>query len=221
MKKHIIFIVFICGALLLPSIMSFKELRKDKNVMDYFLNPELGNINYRTYQSTNGLTPRIILKQIITENNDIKNGIQMEYIFMTGDSTPIYSGIENISKNEIEVLQQYLYINSKKIRADKISNNIWHPNSKEQQPISIEFNMKETGYSIKSEATTNARFKDTLGHKSFIVEAKSIITTSSNGEQLSRMDSDSMRMYFKNKGLVYSGEVTNGKESDYFLIENE
>jgi len=77
-----------------------------------------------------------------------------------------------------------------------------------------------TGYSIKSSAITTARFKDTLGQKSLIVEMKSIVTTSSNDKELSQMKSDSKRWYVKNKGLVYSGEVNDGKESDYYLIEN-
>ena len=221
MKKTLFLLAIISAITLLPTIFAFKGLEKHNNVIEYFVNPKLDDINFRTFESTNGFSPIMIMRQEIKKNEESKNGIQMEYLFLTGDSVPIYSGMEKIDKNKIEVVKQFLHINNQKIRADKIENNIWYPNSKKSQPITIEFNMKESGYSIKSDAMTFSRFKDTLGQKSFIVELKSIVTTSLNGEELSRMKSDSKRWYVKNKGLVYSGEVTDGKESDYYLVERK
>ena len=219
-KEKLTTIAIIGGLFCLVTTLSFKTENKKKNVVEYFINPKLGDLNYRTFQSKNNLNSEIILQQNIKRSNNSQEGIQMKYVFMTKDSTPIYSGIENIESNKIEIIQQSLYINNQKIQANNIKNNIWYPNSEELQPISLEFNIKESGYLIKSDATTSARFKDTLGQKSLIVELKSIMTTSLNGKELSQIESNSKRWYVKNKGLVYYGQVAGGNKSDYFLVVN-
>nr|WP_298793933.1 hypothetical protein [uncultured Allomuricauda sp.] len=201
--------------------LSFINVEEEENVIQYFVNPNLENINYRTFKSSNSLVQKMIFKQIFSENEKSTDGIKMEYIFMSSDSIPIYGGIEKINKDRIEVLEQYLVLQNRKIKANKIEGNVWTPSSDIPQSISIEFLDKETGYGIKSEAETFSRFKDTLGQKSFIVELKSVVRTYLKGQELQQMESNSKRWYVKNKGLIYHGEVTNGKASDYYLVENE
>ena len=201
-------------------LLSFSK-KIDENFIEYFINPELENINYRTFESKNGLVPKMIFKQMITKNTSTNDEILMEYIFMNGDSVPITGGLEKIAKDRIEVLEQHLYINGKKLNARKIEGNLWKMNDNFPIPVSIEFFDDRTGFGIKSDSNTYARFIDTLGQKSFIVELKSEIRTYLNEQPLDTMLSTSKRWYVKNKGLVYHGEKTNGQSGNYYLIENK
>ncbi|MCD2259133.1 hypothetical protein [Psychroserpens luteolus] len=192
---------------------------EDKDIIKYFVNPDLDKTNYRLFESKNTILPKVLFKQIIKKNTD-SDGINMEYYFMTPDSIPYYGGIENISFDTVKILEQYIYLDNRKIKAHKITGEIWKPYLEAPKTITNEFFDKESGLGIKSISQTFVSFKDTLNTKSFMIEFKSKAIMYRDGEKFNEIYSNTKRLYLKNKGLVYYKETVDNEDSDYYLVKN-
>jgi len=200
------------------SIILFSFDNKRETLKRYLINPNLDDTNFRTFKSNNDKIDNVLFKQIIEKNKNDK-GVRIEYYFLTIDSIPFLGGIESVNKNKVEILNQFIYLDNRKIQANKITGEVWYPLSEQEKIITIEHFDKKSGFGFESISEANGRIKDTLNKSSFIVEYKTKTLFLKDGEKYDEILSKVKRLYVKDKGLIFYSEFVNGNKTEYHLIE--
>ena len=200
-------------------IYSCTKSAKNEDVLDYFINPNLEKVNYRTFRNSNGSLPDIIFEQRISTHKSDRRNVTIDYVFRNVDSLILSGGTEKIENNKSEVLEQFIVLNNKKLSTSKIKNGVWVANSDALQSFTMEYYDKASDYKLIANPEAASRFKDTLGKQNFIIEFNTTMKTLVKGQEIQNIKSKSKRLYVKNKGLVYFDEFINGQLISYELME--
>lgn len=217
MKKNniIIQILTVTAACLLFSCQSDNE----KDLKNYFISLDQTKINFKDFKLVdNGTNQNVIFKQIIEESGDKTN---IEYYFMNKDSSAYLGGKETITKNTVSFLKQYIYIEGRKVVSDSIEDQTWNFFKEPEKELRIDFTDEKNKLKFQNYTNAKARFKDTLGANTLIIESISTTVFLKYGLKYKEEVGKSLRIYTKDKGLTYFDETFNGNTTKYSLIESK
>lgn len=211
MKKIFLFI----STLLLIVSCSGEKSAKGEN---FFIDPELGNKNFRDFSYKNSSEVDVIFTQNIKDFDDESKIV--EYYFMTSDSVKYAGGKEIVGKNEVTFLEQYLYANNIKYVADTTILK-WNFIKEPEKEFNITFNSDKSNYGFITEVKAKAEVISGGPADTLTIEFDNKTEYLNLGIKYKEEKTISVMTYVSGKGLVHFSNKNKRYKDEYFLIDSK
>ncbi len=205
--------------LLIVSMFLMASCSQDRNgkAKNFFINPDLGDVNYRDFSFKNSSDTEVIFNQNIKDYDEDHKII--EYYFMTKDSVKYAGGKEIVGMDEVTFLEQYIYANNIKYIADT-SVIKWNFIKEPEKEFTFVFYSDKSNYSFKTDVKANARVTSGKGSDTLSIEFNNYTEYLNLGMKYKELESVSTMTYVPGEGLVHFNNVSDKFNEAYFLIDS-
>ena len=202
------------------AILVFTACQKpQQNILDFFVQDNLRGETFKTFYLSTDFNDQVIFKQVINKGKE-QDEVYIEYVYMTKDSIPYLNGIERIRGNTLEFVEQYIYVEGRKIPSETLGEKTWNLLQDAEKKIELKFNDEKTKISFEIKSEAKAVFKDTLDTQMLVVEYSTNTTYFKNGLKIKDEPSKSIRYYQKNSGLVCYTDTYSNLTKTYRIKNN-